>query len=1737
MKFSAVAFAALSVLATSAESGNDPPSLVRRMLDNNVDRASRSSSPLQRRADECEYTIIKDGDLCDTLAERCGVKLSDFIKYNSGDSDDDAFCDDLHPTDPICCSEGDLPDLRPQPDDDGYCAVHEIGPDDLCDTLETKYHLGPDDLEDFNKGKTWGWAGCGRLQKKMKICVSKGKPPMPAEDERAICGPQVPGTKPPTNDTEIADLNPCPLNVCCNIWGQCGTTEEYCIDTSIDDTPGTAKNGTNGCISNCGMDIVNNDDPPKEYSRIAYFEAWNHERECLHMDVTNIKSPYTHIHFAFGDISADDYVPSGNGVEEQFKKFREMKGSDVPKRIISFGGWAFSNEPGTNHIIRSGVKEENRKMFAENVIKFIEDNDLDGVDFDWEYPGAEDIPGSEPGSPEDGPNYLEFLKLVRDGLPDDKSLSIAAPASYWYLRNFPIKDIAKVVDYIVYMAYDLHGQWDVGNQWATPGCPEGNCLRSHVNLTETMNSLAMITKAGVKSNQIMVGVSSYGRSFKMSDSGCSGPNCNYEGKRNESPAKKGECTDTGGYIADAEIYKIMELGEEEWTMRYDEDSDSNILVYDRVEWVGFMNSTVKDDRIARYKKLNFAGVSDWAVDLQQDYSEDDGEIVYVDDNVFEGHEMDCNPPCTFVLPPSKLPEKTTITIPPYTTTVEISGDKVTTTTITITPEPITTDSISFYNIPVTSGDNASMIQPYPSLTLERPELPLTYIVDGETKTTTKTLILPPWPMITNGPPEDWDNSTWPPTTSSDDGDAPSTDLEPDPTLTHITLTGPVPTWESWWDIPVTTRPISEKPDEPEIEEPDPDDPESHRKVKVPCDLWFFDSCVPELDINGWEWIIPPGIIPPGPPPPEIFGPPPGWTVGPVPPPWPRITIGGDGKPSPFPDKPEPCETEVASLCSATTSYDVTDDGTTTRTTSTSTGETCYPIVGCQVEDDDDATTTEDVTCIPSYTAHNKRDLPATNIHTVPTATADAATTADSQEEDTNGEEASLEKRQGQVLSWFPPSNQNKPRAWRNDAKKLKKSCKKENVIVYCTDPYKCDTLADRLGRLNKPDEGLLHVTRIWMERAGYSFTAFFWVDGMSTELKGNLLDMDQCHTIYDPILWVLNYAADELEFIEKPALAQRDPRVDTKWAEARMSIPRDVKNWWTHPDLSGDNKAITDTSKDWKHYLHESAGQGQYVYVIDDCIAYKDSEGRLPEFDGVNIVTLAKPGETYGPGLRTDCSHGTMVASLIGGKTFGMAPKVNLIPVGFGQPVKGSPYFERILEALLRVLDDLEAHPGRGKTTVINMSLAVPIFGTASQYQTIMLELFKKIVSHGAMFVAGAGNRPSRLASEFMPGAFLANAEVKNNIAIVGAINMEGVKSDFSQVFIEEDNVGNIIYAPGEKVEGPPWTRGGPVQVKQGTSFATPLVAGVVAYWRGLPLNDWLAERVLDPSYVKKMLNMFRRSLTDGEMPAELLERSLWSGQVLEDNCLLNRNIELRNPEDKDNPFRPCAKLDRLLQAMRVPCGSGENAKRDGECALPGSPPGDIPLPSSITWGEGDPYPTCTDNCGTLCEGYYCDPTPTGEPPVWAGPTSTHTTSTSSTTTKTTTTTEEPDPTEDPDPPPPCIMIDLKLYRTSFSSESYGTSSLKVDGVEKCDSKATMDFMEIDGVQQRAYKFDCDDGYELIGRINAYWTEADVFFSTPDIDNKNVDLNDEGGEDSIECDLDDDCEQSWWTNPGGCLDL
>jgi chitinase len=110
------------------------------------------------------------------------------------------------------------------------------------------------------------------------------------------------------------------------------------------------------------------------------------------------KDGYTYIHFAFAGITPEYHV-NVSDIQEQFDKFKELP---PPARVLAFGGWSFSTSQDTYPIFRQGVTEGQRETFADNVVQFLIDNALDGLDFDWEYPSAPDIPGIPSGSPSGG---------------------------------------------------------------------------------------------------------------------------------------------------------------------------------------------------------------------------------------------------------------------------------------------------------------------------------------------------------------------------------------------------------------------------------------------------------------------------------------------------------------------------------------------------------------------------------------------------------------------------------------------------------------------------------------------------------------------------------------------------------------------------------------------------------------------------------------------------------------------------------------------------------------------------------------------------------------------------------------------------------------------------------------------------------------------------------------------------------------------------------------------------------------------------------------------------------------------------------------------------------------------------------------------------------------------------------------------------------------------------------------
>ncbi|KAF3078886.1 hypothetical protein TWF102_003216 [Orbilia oligospora] len=215
----------------------------------------------------------------------------------------------------------------------GLCFSYKVKAGDSCDAIAAEYTLTIDQIKNLNK-KTWGWSGCQPLYAEAIICLSTGTPPFPAPIPNVVCGPQKAGSTPPPAGSNIADLNSCPLNACCNIWGQCNVTKDFCVDTNTG-PPGTAKPNTYNCISNCCLDVIQRDG--NGAMKVAYFQSYEISRKCLYQDALQINiSKYTHIHFGFSTLISSYEVQVGDTLSSyQFNEFKHIKNT---KKILFFGG-------------------------------------------------------------------------------------------------------------------------------------------------------------------------------------------------------------------------------------------------------------------------------------------------------------------------------------------------------------------------------------------------------------------------------------------------------------------------------------------------------------------------------------------------------------------------------------------------------------------------------------------------------------------------------------------------------------------------------------------------------------------------------------------------------------------------------------------------------------------------------------------------------------------------------------------------------------------------------------------------------------------------------------------------------------------------------------------------------------------------------------------------------------------------------------------------------------------------------------------------------------------------------------------------------------------------------------------------------------------------------------------------------------------------------------------------------
>lgn len=213
---------------------------------------------------------------------------------------------------------------------------------------------------------------------------------------------------------------------------------------------------------------------------------------------------------------------------------------------------------------------------------------------------------------------------------------------------------------------------------------------------------------------------------------------------------------------------------------------------------------------------------------------------------------------------------------------------------------------------------------------------------------------------------------------------------------------------------------------------------------------------------------------------------------------------------------------------------------------------------------------------------------------------------------------------------------------------------------------------------------------------------------------------------------------------------------------------------------------------DQRFFNRISQGKDTLVYVVDTGIDVSHPEFQGRAVWGVNTVD----------NTNTDCnSHGTHVAGTIGSATYGVAKQSVLVAVKV-LGCEGGGSMSSVIKGLEFVMNDFS---NKNKPAIINMSLGG---GQSNALNQVSAALTKA----GVHVVVAAGNENQ--------DACLTSPASEESVMTVGAITKNGEMASFS-------NWGKCvdILSPGTEILST--IPGGKTTIMQGTSMASPLVAGV----------------------------------------------------------------------------------------------------------------------------------------------------------------------------------------------------------------------------------------------------------------------------------------------------------------------
>ncbi|KAB8140975.1 chitinase [Chloroflexia bacterium SDU3-3] len=369
---------------------------------------------------------------------------------------------------------------------------------------------------------------------------------------------------------------------------------------------------------------------------VGYFTEWGiYQRNYLVKNIvtSGSASKLTHINYAFANVansqcvigdayadydraftaaeSVDGVADSWDGsLRGNFNQLRKLKAAYPNiKVLISLGGWTWSSG------FSDAALPANRAAFVKSCVDlYIKDSRwagvFDGIDIDWEYPGA--CGNTCNYRPEDTANFTALLAEFRSQLNAVRSgllLTIAAPAAPDKISKIEVAKISQSLDFINLMTYDFHGggwenQTNFQSNLYTPAAdPATGNTRISVD-----SAVSSWINAGAPASKLVVGVPFYGRGWSNVPSA------------NNGLWQTGSGSPAGTYEAGYEDYKVLKT--KGYTRYFNSEAQAAWLYSNGIFWT-FDDPAVMAAKMSYIKSRGLGGAMFW--DLSGDTA--NGELI------------------------------------------------------------------------------------------------------------------------------------------------------------------------------------------------------------------------------------------------------------------------------------------------------------------------------------------------------------------------------------------------------------------------------------------------------------------------------------------------------------------------------------------------------------------------------------------------------------------------------------------------------------------------------------------------------------------------------------------------------------------------------------------------------------------------------------------------------------------------------------------------------------------------------------------------------------------------------------------------------------------------------------------------------------------------------------------------------------------------------------------------------